>query len=72
MLWKWPDEFTYRGFLISMFALLFSLSGLGMAAYVIFSIGFLDESFVLIDNTHLLFVYNFIGLTPQPRRNRSR
>mmetsp|Transcript_16299 Transcript_16299/g.26609 ORF Transcript_16299/g.26609 Transcript_16299/m.26609 type:complete len:83 (-) Transcript_16299:122-370(-) len=32
LLWKWPDEFTYRGFLISMFALLFSLSGLGMAA----------------------------------------
>jgi ATP-binding cassette subfamily B (MDR/TAP) protein 1 len=32
VLWKWPDQFTYRGFLISMFALLFSLSGLGMAA----------------------------------------
>ena len=32
VLWKWPDEFTYRGFLISMFSLLFSLSGLGMAA----------------------------------------
>merc|ERR1712150_86996 len=32
VLWRWPDEFTYRGFLISMFALLFSLSGLGMAA----------------------------------------
>lgn len=32
VLWRWPDEFTYRGFLISMFSLLFSLSGLGMAA----------------------------------------
>mmetsp|Transcript_3600 Transcript_3600/g.7957 ORF Transcript_3600/g.7957 Transcript_3600/m.7957 type:complete len:1436 (+) Transcript_3600:181-4488(+) len=32
VLWKWPDDFTYRGFLISMFSLLFSLSGLGMAA----------------------------------------
>ena len=32
VLWKWPDSFTYRGFLISMFSLLFSLSGLGMAA----------------------------------------
>ena len=31
-LWKWPEEFTYRGFLISMFSLVFSLSGLGMAA----------------------------------------
>mmetsp|Transcript_2979 Transcript_2979/g.5580 ORF Transcript_2979/g.5580 Transcript_2979/m.5580 type:complete len:650 (-) Transcript_2979:2220-4169(-) len=31
-LWKWDDVFTYRGFLISMFSLLFSVSGLGMAA----------------------------------------
>jgi len=33
-LWKWDDVFTYRGFLISMFSLLFSVSGLGMAAWV--------------------------------------
>ena len=32
VLWRWEDAFTYRGFLISMFSLLFSLSGLGMAA----------------------------------------
>ncbi|KAL9190432.1 hypothetical protein ACHAXT_007643 [Thalassiosira profunda] len=32
VLWKWPDAFTFRDFLISMFSLLFSLSGLGMAA----------------------------------------
>ena len=32
MLWRWEDAFTYRAFLISMFSLLFSLSGLGMAA----------------------------------------
>lgn len=32
VLWRWEDAFTYRAFLISMFSLLFSLSGLGMAA----------------------------------------
>uniref|UniRef100_A0A7S3QG25 Bile salt export pump n=1 Tax=Chaetoceros debilis TaxID=122233 RepID=A0A7S3QG25_9STRA len=28
---RWPDSFTYRGFLISMFSALFSLSGLSVA-----------------------------------------
>jgi len=32
LLSKYPSTFTYRDFLISMFSLLFSLSGLGMAA----------------------------------------
>ena len=32
LLSKYPNVFTYRDFLISMFSLLFSLSGLGMAA----------------------------------------
>jgi len=32
LLYKYPEEFTYRDFLISMFSLLFSLSGLAVAA----------------------------------------
>ncbi len=32
LLSKYPDSFSYRDFLVSMFSLLFSLFGLGMAA----------------------------------------